>query len=75
MILGGTLTTICILAMSATTNIYVFYAFSALQGIGWAGCTLVAATIVVNGWHIHDGAARFLDWSWPAWAWADYCGA
>ncbi|MFF5792493.1 nitrate/nitrite transporter [Paeniglutamicibacter sp. NPDC012692] len=52
-IMGGFWTTICIFAMSATTNIYVFYVFSMLHGIGWAGCTLIAATIVVNGWHVH----------------------
>lgn len=59
-LMGGIWTAICILAMSATTNIYVFYTLSALQGVGWAGCTLIAATIVVNGWHLHNRRASVL---------------
>lgn len=53
-IIGGIITTLSIYAMSLTSNLYVFYFFAALHGIGWAGCTLMAATIVVNGWHLHE---------------------
>lgn len=59
-IIGGIWATICILAMSSTTNVLVFYGFSVLHGIGWAGCTLIAATIVVNGWHVHKRRGTIL---------------
>lgn len=52
-ILGGTITTLSMLAMSLSTNLYVFYFFAALHGVGWSACTLVAANIVINGWHLH----------------------
>lgn len=52
-IIGGSITAISIFAMSLTTNLFVFYLFAALNGVGWAGCTLMAATIIVNGWHVH----------------------
>lgn len=52
-IIGGSITAISIFAMSLTTNLYLFYFFAILHGIGWAGCTLIAATIIVNGWHLH----------------------
>lgn len=52
-IIGGSITATSIFAMSLTTNLYVFYFFAALNGVGWAGCTLMAATIVINGWHLH----------------------
>lgn len=52
-IIGGSITTLSILAMSLSTNLYVFYGFAALHGVGWSACTLVAANIVINGWHLH----------------------
>lgn len=52
-IIGGSITAVSILAMSLTTNLYAFYFFAALHGVGWAACTLMAATIVINGWHLH----------------------
>lgn len=39
--------------MAFTTNFGVFLAFSALLGVGWSGSTLLAANILVNGWHQH----------------------
>lgn len=52
-VIGGLITTASIFAMSLTTNLYLFYFFATLHGIGWSACTLVAATIVVNSWHVH----------------------
>lgn len=52
-IIGGSITALSIFAMSLTTNLYLFYFFAALHGVGWSACTLVAATVVVNGWHVH----------------------
>ncbi|WP_181149745.1 MFS transporter [Arthrobacter sp. MYb227] len=53
-IIGGSITTISIFAMSLTTNLYLFYFFAVLSGVGWSSCTLVAATIIINGWHLHQ---------------------
>ena len=52
-IIGGTVTALSIFAMSLTTNLYLFYFFAAVHGVGWSACTLVAATVAVNGWHVH----------------------
>lgn len=52
-IVGGIWSATGMLILSLTTALVPMYLAAAFTGIGWGFCTVIPATIVVNGWNDH----------------------
>jgi MFS family permease len=50
---GGLWSAVGMIVMSLTTELAPMYLAAAFIGIGWGFCTVIPATIVVNGWNDH----------------------
>ena len=48
---SGLLSAVSMIAMAFAPSITVFYILSCPLGLGWAGCTILAANTLVTGWH------------------------
>ncbi len=48
--ISSLITTLCYVGMSRATSIWHLYVLSAIQGIGWAGNTSLATSIMVGNW-------------------------
>ena len=53
LITSGLISCLAGVAMAFSPNIYVFYAFAFVMGIGAAGNNLLPAKSLIIGWHIH----------------------
>ncbi|WP_214403676.1 MFS transporter [Pseudonocardia lacus] len=59
-ICSATLVVACLVGMAYAPTIMVFYLLSVPLGIGWAGCTSLAANTIVIGWHVHERRGTIL---------------
>lgn len=54
LVVSGTISVLAGVGMAFSPNIYVFYAFAFVMGIGAAGNNLLPAKTLVIGWHVHN---------------------
>ncbi len=53
LIIGGIISALAWVGMAFAPNIYVFYIFAFIMGVGASGNNLLPANTLITGWHVH----------------------
>ena len=53
LIIGGFISALAWVGMAFAPNIYVFYIFAFIMGVGASGNNLLPANTLITGWHVH----------------------